>query len=115
MTPDHFDRRQLLQAAATGAAGLWAASSGAAGTSGETSRRVRILDPFPGAVLSHRHGADTASGLMIHVVGAAPLSFRDRRILWLVTPRVYIGFVIGENRRGSMTCKRIGTRKITRP
>ncbi len=69
-------RRVFLQAAAGGMAGLWAASPSSIGLSAGTSRPVRILDPFPGAVLSHRHGVQTADRLTIHVTGEAPAEDR---------------------------------------
>ena len=68
-------RRVFLQAAAGGMAGLWAASP-VPSASAWNERRCGVLDPFPGAVLSHRHGVQTADRLTIHVTGGAPAEDR---------------------------------------
>jgi hypothetical protein len=71
MSDKKIARRRLLKSAAAGAAlGLWGfdcKSSRAAGTPSS----VKIVEPFQGAVLNHRHGKQTAAGLTIRVAGEA--------------------------------------------
>jgi len=62
-------RRTFLQAATTGAAGTALCGAAAARTPGLA---LRIDEPFHGAVLNHRHGAQTQAGLTIRVSGVAP-------------------------------------------
>jgi len=64
-------RRSFVQSAAASAAGgLWLLQ-GAAATAAESPPPVKILAPFHGAVLNHRHGKQTADGLAICVSGEA--------------------------------------------
>ena len=64
-------RRRMLQSAAAGAAlGGWGFPAQAA-PAAQTPTDVKILEPFHGAVLNHRHGRQTGDGLAIRVVGQA--------------------------------------------
>lgn len=67
-------RRSLLHAAALGAAGtlLGPLPSARAGE----PRKLKIREPFHGAVLNHRHGRQAAEGLTIRVEGEAPAGDR---------------------------------------
>ncbi len=71
MSERDFSRRELLLAAASGAAGLTLAV--AAGRVAEAAEPLVIDEPFHGAVLNRRHGTQTADGLRITVRGRAPL------------------------------------------
>ncbi len=61
-------RREFLKTAAAGAAGIVLAESVRASAIGQ----VAIDEPFDGAVLNRRHGAEVAEGLKIGVSGKAP-------------------------------------------
>ncbi len=64
-----IDRRSFLQiTAATGSLGVL---KGMTAMAAEVSAPVKILEPFHGAVLNHRHGQQTAEGLTIRVSGEA--------------------------------------------
>jgi hypothetical protein len=72
MTRRMIDRRRFLRSAGAGAAtglcGFGAAAGAAVGTAG----RLKIVEPFHGAVLNRRHGRQTRDGLAIRVSGTAP-------------------------------------------
>ncbi len=71
MSRNEMSRRLLLQSAAAGAAlGLWGFRENAS-IGAEKPSPVKILEPFHGAVLNHRHGKQTADGLTIRVSGEA--------------------------------------------
>ena len=71
MSDNRITRRRVLESAAAGAAlGLWG-FGGKLMMAAETPSPVKILEPFPGAVLSHRHGTQTEKGLTIRVFGGA--------------------------------------------
>jgi hypothetical protein len=66
-----ISRRRVLQSAAGGAAlGLWGFRSVNAGEA-DTPSTLKILDPFSGAVLNHRHGKQTDNALTIRVSSTA--------------------------------------------
>jgi hypothetical protein len=69
MSPREIDRRSFLQMAA--AAGSLGVLKDATIMAAEASAPVKILEPFHGAVLNHRHGQQTAEGLKIRVSGEA--------------------------------------------
>ena len=71
MTRHGIDRRSFLQSVAA-AAGSLGILEGATVMAAEPSAPVKILEPFHGAVLNHRHGKQTAEGLTIRVSGEAP-------------------------------------------
>jgi hypothetical protein len=64
-----MSRRGLLQSAAIGA-GLWGLGATTA-RAVETASAVKILEPFHGAVLNHRHGKQANDSLVIRVAGEA--------------------------------------------
>jgi len=66
-----IERRSFLQSAAAGAAGGLGALRPATAPAAQTPGAVKIREPFHGAVLSHRHGKQTADGLAIRVSGEA--------------------------------------------
>ena len=64
-------RRSLLQSAAAGTVlGSWG-WGGTISMAAEKPSSVKIIEPFHGAVLNHRHGKQTAEGLTIRVSGEA--------------------------------------------
>lgn len=65
-------RRDFLQATAVGAAGLLTGMPAAKGAAATQPARIRIDDPFHGAVLNRRHGKEVKDGLQILVTGQAP-------------------------------------------
>jgi len=68
MSRNKISRRVVLQSAAAGAAlGLLGGAEKA--FAAEAKSPVKILEPFHGAVLNHRHGRQTADGLTIRVSG----------------------------------------------
>ncbi len=70
MTIPGMKRRTFLRSAAAGAA---ATVLGAAERiPAHSGRELKIVEPFHGAVLNHRHGRQTADGLAIRVSGEAP-------------------------------------------
>ena len=74
MSQHSIDRRTFLHATAASAAGSLLAGSLHAASAAE--KPLKILDPFHGAVLNHRHGTQTAEGLKIRVSGEAPADLR---------------------------------------
>jgi len=72
MTRYGITRRSLLQSAVAGVAGGMGRWAGMTTSAAETSGSVKILEPFHGAVLNHRHGKQTENGLTIPVAGEAP-------------------------------------------
>jgi hypothetical protein len=70
MSHSNITRRNVLKAAAAGAVGSWGMGVRAT-MAADTSSPVKILEPFHGAVLNHRHGKQTADGLTIRVSGEA--------------------------------------------
>ena len=64
-----IDRRSFLQI--TAATGSFGVLKGMTAMAAEVSAPVKILEPFHGAVLNHRHGQQTAEGLTIRVSGEA--------------------------------------------
>lgn len=64
-------RRSFLKTTAAGTAGI--ALAGPSVISGQSVGSLRIKEPFHGAILNHRHGRQTESGLKIRVSGKAPL------------------------------------------
>jgi hypothetical protein len=62
-----ISRRNLLRSAAVGA-GLWGFGAKIA-RAAETASPLKILEPFHGAVLNHRHGKQTDEALRIRVAG----------------------------------------------
>ncbi len=72
MTRLEMRRRSFLLTAAAGATGSIWAMGGASPSAVETSGRLKILQPFHGAVLNHRHGKQAGDGLAIRVAGEAP-------------------------------------------
>jgi hypothetical protein len=71
MTRHAIDRRVFLQTAVVGTAAYgWGRAM--PGIAGEKAKSLTIQEPFHGAVLNHRHGVQTADGLMIRVSGEAP-------------------------------------------
>ena len=71
MSCQTISRRRLLQSAAAGAALGFGAVHTSRLLASEASPAVKILEPFHGAVLNHRHGKQTAAGLTIRVAGQA--------------------------------------------
>ena len=70
--PRHaIHRRTLLKSAAAGAAFGWWGFREKASIGAEKPSPVKIIEPFHGAVLNHRHGKQTAEGLTIRVSGEA--------------------------------------------
>ena len=67
-----MDRRQLLHAAATGAAGLVLAPHWSRAETATRPAGIRIDEPFHGAVLNGRTGQAVKGGLKIRVTGQAP-------------------------------------------
>ncbi len=72
MTPLEIKRRSFLQSTALGAAGSLWTMGGTTFPVAATNDKLRITQPFHGAVLNHRHGKQTGEGLMIRVSGEAP-------------------------------------------
>ncbi len=71
MSDNKITRRRVLASAAAGAAlGLWG-FAGKLTMAAETPSPVKIIEPFHGAVLNHRHGMQTEKGLTIRVSGEA--------------------------------------------
>ena len=68
MTSDVLTRRHFLQSVAAGTA-LVLPQTRAVGA--EPGGHLKILEPFHGGVLNHRHGKQTTEGLTIHVSGEA--------------------------------------------
>mgnify|MGYP005839327555 CR=1 FL=1 len=68
-------RRDFLHAAAGTAATLLGGTLRMTAAA-EPAKRLKILDPFHGAVLNRRHGVQTADGLTIRVSGTAPADDR---------------------------------------
>ena len=75
MKQNTIQRRQFLQAAATGSACWLGWPLGASAATNKTSP-CKIDEPFHGAVLNHRHGKQTDNGLQIAVRGTAPADSR---------------------------------------
>ena len=74
MTLRHFQRREFLETAAAGAAGI--VLGGLATAPASNLALVAIDEPFHGAVLNRRHGRQVDDGLEIEVRGRAPLGDR---------------------------------------
>ena len=74
MPDDPSSRRGFLRSAAAGAAGSLLGGTWLMGA--DQSRKVKIQEPFHGAVLNHRHGRQIAGGLAIGVEGEAPAGDR---------------------------------------
>jgi hypothetical protein len=72
MTRSQITRRSFLESTAVGAAGTLCGGGGMTTIAAERTAPVKILDPFHGAVLNHRHGQQTEQGLAIRVSGEAP-------------------------------------------
>jgi hypothetical protein len=70
MSHNNLTRRNVLKAAAAGALSSWGLGAGMT-MAVERPSSVKILEPFHGAVLNHRHGKQTAEGLTIRVCGEA--------------------------------------------
>ncbi len=71
MLSNKINRRTLLQSAAAGTALSLCRFGAQRGMAAETPTTVKILEPFHGAVLNHRHGKQSAEGLAIRVAGLA--------------------------------------------
>jgi hypothetical protein len=72
MTTYTVRRRAFLQAAAAGAAASLAGGVLPMSSAAPRQTRVKIEDPFHGAVLNRRHGRQTSEGLTVQVRGSAP-------------------------------------------
>ncbi len=71
MSRNQITRRSILRSAAAGAAlSLWDLRKLAAARE-SSPPSVKILDPFHGAVLNHRHGRQNADTLTIRISGEA--------------------------------------------
>ncbi len=66
-----INRRSFLHSATAGAATGLRMLRGSAAPATQTSGPLRIIEPFHGAVLNHRHGKQTPDGLTIRVSGEA--------------------------------------------
>jgi len=64
-------RRTFFQSAAAGAAGTFLAAGRPSTAAARGPGRLKIVEPFHGAVLNHRHGTQTGDGLSIRVSGEA--------------------------------------------
>ena len=73
MTSNVLSRRHFLQSVAAGTA-LILPQTRASGA--DPAGRLKILEPFQGGVLNHRHGKQTTEGLTIRVSGEAPAGAR---------------------------------------
>ena len=71
-----IERRSFLLSAAAGSAGtLWTGGRPPA-LPAQTPAQLKITEPFHGAVLNHRHGTQSNSGLSIRVSGEASRAVR---------------------------------------
>ena len=71
MSNGKMTRRQALRSVTTGAAlGLWSLE-GKLLQAAKVPASLKILEPFHGAVLNHRHGKQTADEMTIRVAGEA--------------------------------------------
>jgi hypothetical protein len=71
-----INRRRFLHSAAAGAATGFGMLRGKPSSAEQAARRLKIVEPFHGAVLNHRHGRQTSDGLAIRVSGEAPANDR---------------------------------------
>ncbi len=62
-------RRTFLRSAAAGAAGRFLSAGPSATAAAQGPGRLKIVEPFHGAVLNHRNGAQSGDGLVIRVSG----------------------------------------------
>jgi len=69
MLSNKINRRTLLQSAAAGTALSLCPFGTQPSIAAETPSTVKILEPFHGAVLNHRHGKQSADSLTIRVAG----------------------------------------------
>ena len=76
MKDQRIGRRDFLETAALGAGGI--VLGGPLNALTANSARLKIEEPFHGAVLNHRHGKSVDGGLAIQVSGTAPA---DERVL----------------------------------
>jgi len=64
-------RRTLLQSAAAGTVGNLLAGARKTAVAARRSGQLKIVEPFHGAVLNHRHGTQSGDGMRIRVSGEA--------------------------------------------
>jgi hypothetical protein len=71
MTHPDIKRRSFLLSAAAGSAGTLLTGGRPPALPAQTPAQVKITEPFHGAILNHRHGMQSNSGLSIRVSGEA--------------------------------------------
>jgi hypothetical protein len=76
MSRKWMNRRQFLGSTLVGAAGSALILGETTMAAADKPGRVKILEPFHGAVLNHRHGKQSRDGLTIRVSGQAPVGAR---------------------------------------
>ena len=73
MTRNDIERRSFLLSAAAGSAGTLLTGGRPPALPAQMPAQLKITEPFHGAVLNHRHGTQSNSGLSIRVSGEASL------------------------------------------